>query len=151
MRSISSKSRQNQSHPHDWLAVSCLEHRNVLFGTQEMSCLGQYRSQKYNIARNHGIMGLKKSSLKNDKFQGVWSVCLELKRFLVFGTHHMPWWEHQECVNWNTRNVLFEAQGMSCFEHKERPGWDTTNVVFRAKRMSCSEHKECRASNIEVT
>ena len=42
--------------------------RNVLPGTQEMSCLGQHRSQKYNIARNHGIMGLKISSSKNDKF-----------------------------------------------------------------------------------
>ena len=42
--------------------------RNVLLGTQEMSCLGQHRSQKYNIARNHGIMGLKKSSSKNDEF-----------------------------------------------------------------------------------
>ena len=42
--------------------------RNVLLGTQQMSCLGQYRSQKYNIARNHGIMGLKKSSSKNDEF-----------------------------------------------------------------------------------
>ena len=54
----------------------CFEHkelpawntRNVLLGTQEMSCLGQHRSQKYNIARNHGIMGLKKSSSKNDEF-----------------------------------------------------------------------------------
>ena len=42
--------------------------KNVLLGTQEMSCLGQHRSQKYNIARDHGIMGLKKSSSKNDEF-----------------------------------------------------------------------------------
>ena len=33
--------------------------------------VGQHRAKKYNIARNHGIMGLKKSSSKNDKFQGV--------------------------------------------------------------------------------
>ena len=50
-----------------FLSRSVWNTRIALLGTQEMSCL-EHRSQKTSIARNHGIMGLKISSWKNDKF-----------------------------------------------------------------------------------
>ena len=38
------------------------------FARLDIRVWSQHRAKKYNIARNHGIMGLKKSSSKNDKF-----------------------------------------------------------------------------------
>ena len=65
--------------------------RNILFGTQGMSCLEHTRCPAWNTGD------------------------------VLLGTHEMFCFEHTRCLVSNTRNVLLRTQGMSCFQRTECP------------------------------
>ena len=85
--------------------------RNVLLGTQAMSCLDHRTCPAWNT------------------------------RNVLLGTQRMFCFEHKECSASNTRNVLRGAQGMFCLEHKECSASDTRNFLFRTLGVLCCEHK----------